>query len=577
MSTVGIDYGTTNCVVAHFVEGKPEPIRIDTPDDDWAMLGFDQVLPSVFALDEARGPLFGWPAKRRFDLPRADAVKRMLGSEETLTLGAESVLVDEVVALMFGHIKRMAAAESGVDVDQAVVTIPANSKGPVRQRTKICASLAGIEVMTLINEPTAAAMAYGLHAQEEQKILVYDFGGGTLDVTLLQSTEGVFMEHASKGIGKLGGIDFDQKLMGKILETVPDHQGWSEVERGAFRLEVEKAKIHLSTRDETNVILPNGEIRRVTRKMFEEVVRALIEKTRDPIQRCLSDVGMQSGEIDALVMVGGTSKIPAVRAFVSDVVGREPVSGVDAMTAVGEGAAIAAAILAGENPQNDFLVTIEHDLGTRIIDSGARTLRFDPIIARNHKIPAKGSSTYKPVIDNQPRLHVSVIEGDVELPFDHPDQAQIWEDVLDIPEPRPIDEITFEFTYEYDGSGILYVTITDLEKDILILDRLPISPLGVANDKRAMVQLAGRVAETLDGGAMGEAGAHAAQPASGVDDPEARALIEKARTKVLPFLDEEQAAALLTLVDGVSNATNGDMPGAKAALEAELRKYAYLL
>jgi molecular chaperone DnaK (HSP70) len=570
MTAVGIDFGTTNCVLAAYTGGRPEPQVIDTPPFDWADIGFDKVLPSVFALNGDE-PVFGWAAKRAPD--GLAAVKRMLATEETVGVGDKEVLVDEVVALMFAHMKR-AAADQGLDVDQAVVTIPANSKGPARYRTKICAGLGGIDVLTLINEPTAAAMAFGLQATGEQTVLVYDFGGGTLDVTLLEAQDGTFFEQASKGIRKMGGLDLDKALGRKILETIPDHDSWSAAQRSAFWLRVELAKILLSDREETNVELPHGEYFRVTRKLFDEAIRPLVERTRDPILQCLADHKMDSSAIDALVLVGGTSKVPAVRSFVSDVLGREPTGKVDPMTAVGEGAAIAAAILSGELDSSDYFVSTEHAMGTVVIDSAARSLVFDDIIPRNHKIPARQSKTYYPVVDFQERLEIVVMEGDPTKPVDDAENAVIWQGNVAIPEPRAMSEITLEFQYEYDVDGILWVTLKDVERDTVIppLDRMPIT-FGVTKDGAALVKLAGRVSETM------ESGVHAATtdaPAIESGDPEARDLVNKARTKVLPFLDDSQAEALRLLVAAVESAENGDLESAKRSLEAELRKYSYL-
>jgi molecular chaperone DnaK len=570
MSAVGIDFGTTNCVLAAFTD-KPEAVAIDSPPAEWAQMGFDKVLPSVFALNGDE-PLFGWVAKRATNgLP---AVKRLLATEESVDVGGTTVLLDEVVALMFGHMKR-AAAGQGLDVNQAVVTIPANSRGPARYRTKICAGLGGIEVLTLINEPTAAAMAFGLQASGEQTILVYDFGGGTLDVTLLEAHDGAFFEQASKGIRKMGGIDLDKALGRAILETVPGHASWSPVDKTAFWLEVERAKILLSSQDETNVAIPNGEYHRVSRRMFEDAVRPLIERTGEPINQCLADLRMHAEDIDSVVLVGGASKVPAVRDFVSDVLGREPSGKVDPMTAVAEGAAIAAAILTGELETNDYFVSTEHAMGTVAVDVGTRSMEFSEIIPRNHKIPAKASNTYKPVIDNQETLNVSVMEGDGSKPLDHPDNVMIWNGEVQIPEPRPMAEITLEFTYEYDANGILYVTLRDLERDSFIppLDHMPIT-FGVTKDRRALVQLAGRVNETIETQSLAVG---SIDETSNVKDERARELVSQARTKVIPFLDDEQAKALLERVHAVESAVDDDLKVARGALEAELRRYSYLL
>jgi molecular chaperone DnaK len=571
MTAIGIDFGTTNCVLATFSGGKAEALAIDTPPANWAQMGFDKVLPSVFALDGER-PIFGWEAKRASD--GLQAVKRLLATEEAVNVGENSVLVDEVVALLFGHLKQ-AAGDQGVDVDRAVVTIPANSRGPARYRTKICAGLSGIEVLTLINEPTAAAMAFGLQASGEQTVLVYDFGGGTLDVTLLEAQDGTFFEQASKGMRKMGGLDFDKAMGRKILATVPNHESWTNAEKRAFELAVERAKILLSTQDETNVELPGGEYYRLTRRMLEEAVRPLFEQTRAPILQCLADMKMEASAIDALVLVGGTSKVPAVRGFVSEILGREPVRGdqIDAMTAVGEGAAIAAAIMTGELETSDYFVSIEHALGTVVVNAG-RTMEFSTIIPRNQKLPARESHTYKPVIDYQETLEVVVMEADPSKPLSDPENVVIWSGDVQIPEPRVIAETTLEFIYEYDVDGVVWVTLKDLERDVAIqpLDRMPIT-FGVTKDRKALVNLAGRVNETIENQALTISEGSAVGQ---VEDRAARELVDRAKTKVIPFLDDAQAEMVRQLVETVESAANGQLDGAKQALEIELRKYSYL-
>lgn len=571
MTAVGIDFGTTNCVLAAFTQGKAQPQVIDSPPDEWAGMGFDKVLPSVFALNGDE-PVFGWAAKRAPD--GLAAVKRLLATEETVGVGDKAILVDEVVALMFAHMKRAAAA-NGLDVDSAVVTIPANSKGPARYRTKVCAGMSGIKVLTLINEPTAAAMAFGLQSTGEQTVLVYDFGGGTLDVTLLEAQDGVFFEQASKGIRRMGGLDLDKALGRKILETVPDHESWSKAQRSAFWIGIERAKILLTTHEETNVELPNGEYFRVTRKLFKDAVRPLIERTRDPILQCLADMKMDPSAIDALVLVGGTSKVPAIRDFVSEVVGREPAGKVDPMTAIGEGAAIAAAILTGELDTSDYFVSTEHAMGTVVIDGGSRGLVFDDIIPRNHKIPAKVSKPYFPVVDFQEKLQVVVMEGDITKPLEHEDNVVIYQQEVSIPEPRAMGGITLEFTYEYTVDGILWVTLKDLERDVVIppFDRMPIGGRGTM-DPAALVKLAGQVGQTIESGTRTS---RSQAPGIVLVDAEARSLVDQARTKVIPFLDDSQAEALRALVEAVESATNGELQDAKRSLEAELRKYSYLL
>jgi molecular chaperone DnaK len=265
-----------------------------------------------------------------------------------------------------------------------------------------------------------------------------------------------------------------------------------------------------------------------------------------------------------------------VRSFVSEVLGQEPAGRVDPMTAVGEGAAIAAAILTGELQTSDYFVSTEHALGTVIANFATRSMTFDEIIPRNHKIPAKETQIYRPVVDDQQSIHVVVMEGDVSKPLDHSDNVCIWETVVQLPEPRPMAEASFELTYEYDVDGIVYVTMKDIERDRIVppLDRYPIPSSGMTKDPRELVNLADRVRGAIDTGGLPESGP---RPGATNGDRQARELVERARSKVIPFLEDTQARAIQELVDAVESAVDGQLEGAKQALEVELRKYSYLL
>ena len=256
----------------------------------------------------------------------------------------------------FGHIRRR-VLENGVDFTSAVITVPANSRGLARYRTKVCAGIGEIEPLALLNEPTAAAMAYSRRqVADEQTVLVFDFGGGTLDVTLLDTREGMFFEQASRGVPRLGGIDFDNAIFQDLVQHVANAGSWTTAEKNRVRVEVERAKINLSTQDEYTILIegliPSGF--RLTRPRFNELTRPFVERSGPAIERVLSDMRMGSGDVDTLLLVGGMSKVPAVQQFVSELVGKEPATGVDPMTAIGEGAAIAAAILTGETDRQRF-------------------------------------------------------------------------------------------------------------------------------------------------------------------------------------------------------------------------------
>jgi molecular chaperone DnaK len=427
----------------------------------------------VVAVGPAGDVRFGWEAKLGA-APRAEAVKRLFAAGDVMDLAGRSFPVEEIGALLFGQLRRLVAP--GGDLTRAVVTVPANSRGLARYRTRLCARLAGIEAVVLINEPAAAAMAFGLHAGDDQTVLVVDWGGGTLDVTVLELVDGVFLEHASKGVQRLGGLDFDSLIIDHLAGETRGSYGWSEADRAALRLEVERAKIRLSKVDEVAVALPGGDRRRLTRTEFEEWVAPLVRRAYEPVQRCMTDLSMSLSRLDHLVLVGGTCMMPAVRDFISSMVGREPAGGIDPLSAVAEGAAVAAAILAGEHP-SDFFPATEHALGTVCLDAESRPT-FDTIIPRNHKLPARGVAAYTPVRDYERSVQVRVVEGDPDVPLDHEDNLVLgtWTVPLEF---RTAAEATFDITYEYDVDGILHVQVVDrstgkplLDDSVSFLERL---------------------------------------------------------------------------------------------------------
>jgi molecular chaperone DnaK len=573
VSAIGIDFGTSNSVVALHGAGGVEVLPIDTPPGDWASLGFDKVLPSVVGIGADQTAAFGWKAK--MEAPhKLEAVKRLFATEETVLIGGVEHSVEMAAALLFGRLKQ-GAEEAGAPLDRAVVTIPANSRGMARFRTKLCAGLAGIEVPALINEPTAAAMAHSISAGEDQNILVFDWGGGTLDVTVLETVAGVFIERSSKGIQRSGGIDLDNLLAAAVLQHVDGHESWSEGERRAFRIDVEQAKVLLSTKDATSIAVPRRERFDITRELLEQTIRPKIEETRGPLDQCLQDLGIGADAIDHVVLVGGSSKIPAVRAFVSEVLGKEPVGGVDPMTAVAEGAAIAGAILAGELDA-DFFVATEHALGT-IAANEREVQEFSVLIGRNHQLPAKAEGGYRPVHAGQSSVLVRVIEGDPDVPIDHPDNVILKEWDVDVDAARPHEQSGFTIVYEYDVDGILHVTVTDdLTSEVMLKDDLS---FGISRDKAGLVDLARSVRTTLDGAPVEGANggpAVGAQAETRKLDPASVELIGRVRQKVVPFVEDEEGQRLDAMCKDLEGAEGANVEACRSALETEARKYAYL-
>jgi molecular chaperone DnaK (HSP70) len=563
MTAVGIDFGTTNSVIAVYGGGTVDVLRIDhPPSGEWDIAGFANVFPSAFASTHDGDWLFGWKAKEEGRHVQS-AVKRLFATTDEVTIGGNTFFTEEIAAAIFGRMKS-GALESGVDVSRAVVTVPANSRGLARKRTKICAGMAGIEVAALINEPTAAAMAFGLSAADDQRLLVIDWGGGTVDVALLEMANGIFIEQSSKGIQRLGGVDFDREIKHRLTADIPDRERWTETENRRLDLDVELAKIALTKADTTTVALPGGERRELTRKKLEEWLLPLIQRVSEPIDTCLRDTGMTTSSIDHVLLVGGTCAMPGVRDFVANHLRREPSRGPMPLTAIAEGAAVAAAILSGEH-DSDFFVSTEHALGT--ISLGGRGPQFSKIIDRNYKLPARGTDVFVPIRDFQESVRITVIEGDPEKPLDHEDNVTLteWELVL---APKPVDETSLEITYEYDVDGILHVSVVEtqsgnqlLSDDVSFADR---------HEPRALVRMGQRVEDILS----------ATRQTTDVTPlpNEVRAIVDRARRKVIPFVPDEEALRIGDLVRELEEAAaaEGDCEDEKEALEWTLRKYAYL-
>jgi molecular chaperone DnaK len=563
----GIDFGTTNSVLARATATGVETVPLETTIPlEWAERGFDAVLPSVIGFEKDR-PTFGWAAKKR-DRDRLEAVKRMFATDDMVTIGSNELKVEEAAAMLFRHmIKR--AAESGIvgRLDRAVVTIPANSRGLARYRTKLSAGLAGIEVTALINEPTAAAMAHARMIARNQRILVFDWGGGTLDVTVLQAYDGTFIEQASKGIQRLGGIDVDAAFYAAVAARIPGSAEWTEHQRAAFRLDLELAKIQLSAQLTAHIPTPAGSYVDVTRSQFEEAVWPLIERTRGPVDTCLRE---SPSRIDHLVMVGGSSKMPGVRRFISEIVGVEPSEGVDPMTAVAVGAATAAGILQGTIDDLDFHVGTEHALGTIVHNPGSpKDGEFSVLISRNTKYPCRATSRYLPTKDFQEIVSIEVIEGDPEKPIKDEDNVVLKDWPITLPGRRLKDDAAFDITYEYDLDGILHVLVRDDGTGAVLMEEE--LAFGAAEDRSTLPGMRRRI-----DGLMAEAAA-TTEDASSTLSPRVAAVLAKARNKVIPLVPDADRARLEELAARLEAAPAAEEEERLEALERELRHHTYLL
>src|ERR1043166_6480666 len=364
MAYIGIDFGTSNSVVANFRYGQADVV----PNHEglkWT--------PSVVTLRRDGSLAFGQEAKENFDENRSiRSIKRILGTPERVPLVGQNLRTEQIAVMLFSLLKKDAEQVLHENFQKAVVTIPANSKGLARHATKLCAGAAGLQVLTLINEPTAAAICYGLNAQQDQTVLVYDFGGGTLDVTILRIHHGVFEELSSKGIGKLGGDDIDAALGNVIAKRFNDKTGYDILNspyKTQFMLAVEKAKIELSARPTAVVrkaeLVPERHLsleEEIDRQTFEKEIMPLVQKSGTAIDEAMKLRGLRPKDIDRVLLVGGTSKIPLVRRFVTEkMAGKEPESfeKVDPMTCVAQGAAIVSAILQGAPGLDNYASSVK--------------------------------------------------------------------------------------------------------------------------------------------------------------------------------------------------------------------------
>lgn len=467
MPFIGIDFGTSNSVVANFQFGQAEVLSNREGH---------KYTPSIVTLRRDGSLAFGQEAKETFDESRSiRSIKRNLGSSERVALLGQSLRPEQIAVMLFSLLKKDAEAALKESFVKAVITIPANSKGLARNATKLCAGAAGMQVLTLINEPTAAAISYGINARDDQTVLVYDFGGGTLDVTILRIHHGIFEEVSSKGIGKLGGDDIDLAIGEVVARRFEEKTGFDILHspyRTPFLLAVERAKIELSTETQTVVraplIVPERQLsleEELDRHTVEKAILPLVLKSGEAIDEALSRRNMTPRDIDRVLLVGGTSKIPLIGRFVAErLAGKEPepFDRVDPMTCVAQGAAIVSAILqhAPGLDRYAYSVKLEHSLCANPIND-RNEVYLDPIIKRGADIPCKFTKTYYPVADPCERVMISVFEGDVYTDPDDGENVMLAEIPWEFKPKRPQRDGALEVTFEYGDDGILTVEIVD--------------------------------------------------------------------------------------------------------------------
>ena len=480
---IGIDLGTTNSAMAYMVAGKPEVI---------ANAEGNRTTPSVVAINKNGERLVGQVAQRQRVTNAKNTiygVKRLIGRKFSdkevqkdhdimpyeivksnggvaVKMGDKDYSPEEVSAMILSKLKADAEAFLGEKVTEAVITVPAYFDDSQRQATKDAGKIAGLEVKRIINEPTAAALAYGLESKKDEKIIVFDLGGGTFDVSVLELGDGVFEVRSTHGDTHLGGEDFDNRIVNHFLDVFKNDEGIDlKSDKAAMQRlkdEAEKAKKELSSTTEYEVNLPfltadaEGPKHfeyKLTRSKLEELVGDLIDRLAEPVEKALKDAGLKASDIDEIVLVGGMTRMPAVVEKVKSIFNKEPLKGVNPDEVVAVGAAIQAGVLAGD--VKDVLLLDVTPLSLGIETMGGVTTK---LIERNSTVPTSKSETFSTAADNQPQVEIHVLQGEREMSSDNKSLGRFTLDGI-APAPRGVPQI--EVTFNLDANGILNVTAKD--------------------------------------------------------------------------------------------------------------------
>lgn len=458
---IGIDLGTTNSVVAVMEGGEPTVIT----NAEGA-----RTTPSVVAFTKEGERLVGQVAKRQA-VTNPDrtiqSIKREMGSDYKVNIDDKSFSPQEISAMILQKLKTDAEEYLGEKITQAVITVPAYFSDSQRQATKDAGKIAGLEVLRIINEPTAASLAYGLDKEHDQNILVFDLGGGTFDVSILEIGDGVFEVLATAGNNRLGGDDFDNAIVEWIVSEFKKEQGidlkQDKMAMQRLRDAAEKAKIELSSVNSTNINLPyitadaNGTKHldmTLSRSKFDELTADLVKETEGPLKQALKDSGLEASEVDKILLVGGSTRIPAVQEAVKRIFNKDPFKGINPDECVALGAAIQAGVLTGDVDDLVLLDVTPLSLGIETM-GGVST----KIIDRNTTIPTKKSMVFSTAADNQTQVDIRVLQGEREFAKDNKELGQFILGGI-APAPRGIPQI--EVTFDIDANGIVNVSAKDL-------------------------------------------------------------------------------------------------------------------
>ena len=456
---VGIDLGTTNSVVAVLEGGEPSVI---------ANAEGNRTTPSIVAF-KSEEVLVGELAKRQA-ITNPDntvrSIKRQVGTNWKETFEGKEYTPQEISARILQKLKRDAESYLGDDVTEAVITVPAYFNDAERQATKEAGQIAGLNVLRIINEPTAASLAYGLENSEDQKILVFDLGGGTFDVSVLEISDGVFEVKSTSGDSKLGGDDWDQRVIDWLIEKFKsstgidlskDKMAIQRVQEGA-----EKAKIELSSTSETEINLPfitandagpQHLLEKLSRSEFENITADLVERTKEPVEKALSDAGMKFSEIDHIILVGGSTRMPAVQELVKTLTGKDPHKGVNPDEVVASGAAIQAGVLKGD--VKDVLLLDVTPLTLGVETKGGIMTKM---IERNTTIPTKRSEVFSTAENNQTQVEIHILQGERDMASGNKSLGRFT--LTDIPAAMA-GTPQIEVTFDIDANGIIKVSALD--------------------------------------------------------------------------------------------------------------------